>query len=67
MVFTYFHIWLALWMTFYPIEFFGCFEDDLSDTLGKGFDDITYGWKVHCRRTRRPRVGALASQVLWWL
>ena len=27
------------------IEFFGCFEDDLSDTLGKGFDDITMGWE----------------------
>jgi hypothetical protein len=23
-VFTYSHIWLALWMTFYPLEFFGC-------------------------------------------
>jgi uncharacterized membrane protein YheB (UPF0754 family) len=25
-IFTYFHIWLALWMTFYPIEFFGLFQ-----------------------------------------
>jgi len=25
-VFTYLHIWLALWMTFYPIEFFGCLQ-----------------------------------------
>eukprot|EP00457_Paulinella_chromatophora_P003864 gb/GEZN01003872.1/.p1 GENE.gb/GEZN01003872.1/~~gb/GEZN01003872.1/.p1 ORF type:complete len:499 (+),score=60.95 gb/GEZN01003872.1/:89-1585(+) len=23
-LFTYFHIWLALWMTFYPLKFFGC-------------------------------------------
>lgn len=25
-VFTYFHIWLALWMTFYPIEFKGIYQ-----------------------------------------
>jgi uncharacterized membrane protein YheB (UPF0754 family) len=25
-IFTYFHIWLALWMTFYPIEFFGILQ-----------------------------------------
>ena len=24
--FTYFHIWLALWMTFYPIKFFGILQ-----------------------------------------
>ena len=25
-MFTFFHIWLALWMTFYPIEFFGILQ-----------------------------------------
>ena len=24
--FTYFHIWLALWMTFYPVFFVGCWQ-----------------------------------------
>lgn len=24
--FTYFHIWLALWMTFYPVFFVGCWR-----------------------------------------
>mmetsp|Transcript_46809 Transcript_46809/g.92114 ORF Transcript_46809/g.92114 Transcript_46809/m.92114 type:complete len:494 (+) Transcript_46809:87-1568(+) len=26
LVFTYFHIWWALWMTFYPVKFFGCWQ-----------------------------------------
>jgi|GEM_PF-30206 len=24
--FTYFHIWMALWMTFYPLRFIGCWQ-----------------------------------------
>lgn len=37
--FTYFHIWLALWMMFYPIEFIGCWR--IPDTnLG-----VPFGWQ----------------------
>ncbi|CAI5744176.1 unnamed protein product [Peronospora destructor] len=38
-VFTYLHIWMALWMTFYPLEYTGCLQ--LPDTnTGLGWQGI---------------------------
>ncbi|OWZ16576.1 hypothetical protein PHMEG_0009616 [Phytophthora megakarya] len=36
-VFTYFHIWVALWMTFYPLEYTGCLQ--IPDT------NTGFGWQ----------------------
>ncbi|EGZ17293.1 hypothetical protein PHYSODRAFT_360475 [Phytophthora sojae] len=36
-VFTYFHIWVALWMTFYPLEYTGCMQ--IPDT------NTGFGWQ----------------------
>jgi hypothetical protein len=38
-VFTYCHIWLALWMTFYPIKFFGLWQMPGTNT-GLGWQGI---------------------------
>jgi len=38
-VFTYVHIWLALWMTFYPLEFVGCLQIP-STNVGLGWQGI---------------------------
>jgi len=37
--FTYFHIWLALWMTFYPLEYFGILQIKGTNT-GLGWQGI---------------------------
>ena len=33
-IFTFFHIWLALWMTFYPLEFVGVYQLTWSKVWG---------------------------------
>jgi len=38
-VFTYVHIWLALWMTFYPVKYFGCCQIPGTNT-GFGWQGI---------------------------
>jgi len=38
-IFTYFHIWLALWMTFYPIHYTGCCQIPGTNT-GLGWQGI---------------------------
>jgi len=38
--FTYGHIWLALWMTFYPLKFIGCCQQKRGFFAGFGF-----GWQ----------------------
>ncbi|KAE9189931.1 hypothetical protein PF004_g22052 [Phytophthora fragariae] len=38
-VFTYFHIWVALWMTFYPLEYTGCMQLPNTNT-GFGWQGI---------------------------
>uniref|UniRef100_A0AAV1TJN7 DUF445 domain-containing protein n=1 Tax=Peronospora matthiolae TaxID=2874970 RepID=A0AAV1TJN7_9STRA len=38
-VFTYFHIWIALWMTFYPLVYTGCFQIPKTN-VGLGWQGI---------------------------
>uniref|UniRef100_M4B4P7 Uncharacterized protein n=1 Tax=Hyaloperonospora arabidopsidis (strain Emoy2) TaxID=559515 RepID=M4B4P7_HYAAE len=38
-VFTYFHIWIALWMTFYPLAYTGCFQIPKTN-VGLGWQGI---------------------------
>lgn len=38
-LFTYFHIWVALWLTFYPIKFVGCYQIPDTNT-GLGWQGI---------------------------
>jgi hypothetical protein len=46
-LFTYFHIWLALWLTFYPIRYVGCCQlpHDDKTWLAKTFGNMGLGWQ----------------------
>ena len=48
-LFTYFHIWLALWMMFYPIAFVGVLQ--LPDWTGMGNMGLP-GWQVRGLKAR---------------
>ena len=46
-LFTYFHIWLALWLTFYPIRYVGCCQlpHDEKTWLARTFGNMGFGWQ----------------------
>ena len=46
-LFTYFHIWWALWLTFYPIRYVGCCQlpHDDKTWLARTFGNMGLGWQ----------------------
>eukprot|EP00946_MAST-07B_sp_MAST-7B-sp1_P003566 g3566.t1 len=46
-IFTYCHIWLALWMTFFPIRYVGCCQlpHDDKTALARVFGNMGLGWQ----------------------
>ena len=46
-LFTYFHIWLALWLTFFPIRYVGCCQlpHDDKTWLARTFGNMGLGWQ----------------------
>ena len=46
-LFTYCHIWLALWMTFFPIRYVGCCQlpHDDKTALARVFGNMGLGWQ----------------------
>jgi uncharacterized membrane protein YheB (UPF0754 family) len=46
-LFTYCHIWLALWMTFFPIRYVGCCQlpHDDKTVLARVFGNMGLGWQ----------------------
>lgn len=43
--FTYVHIWIALWMMFYPIDYVGCMQFPGIRCLGIGQQNFGLGWQ----------------------
>jgi len=57
--FTYCHIWLALWMTFYPLEYFGCLQIPGTNT-GLGWQGII---PFKAEKVRHARADALMCAI----
>jgi hypothetical protein len=50
-IFTYFHIWLALWMTFYPIKFFGILQIPVTNVGVTGWQ-----WIITSKAEKMARI-----------
>lgn len=59
-VFTYCHIWWALWMTFYPIQFFGCCQIP-GTNVGLGWQGII---PSKAEKMARMSVKLMTTQLL---
>ena len=69
-LFTYFHIWLALWLTFYPIRYVGCCQlpHDNKTWLARTFGNMGLGWQgiipFKAAYMARKSVKLMTSQLL---
>ena len=71
-VFTYGHIWMALWMTFYPVYYVGCCQlphgDDNTSWLATTFGNMGLGWQgiipFKATKMARTAVRLMTSKLL---
>ncbi len=71
-VFTYGHIWMALWMTFYPVHYVGCCQlphgDDDTSWFATTFGNMGLGWQgiipFKATKMARTAVRLMTSKLL---